>query len=520
MLQTFRLRYLSCLNLKFSIAFLLTGFFLAQCGFASDPPGVVINVVDDFKNDTLGNPSIAILPNGSYVASHGLTVKGSKDITLVFSSSDRGVTWKKIAEVDSHVAATLFVHKGDLYLIGVRKKSGDAVISRSSDGGKTWTQPDDENSGLLTKGEKYWASSVRILVDNGRIFRAFEDMKDRWSPMVFSAPADSDLLKASNWTKSNNILYEKDHFGGSKELLLCGNILKAPNGSLVNFLCATRAGNYAAILPIENSGERIRYDPNTAYVDFPFRHPKYTIRYDERTKLYWAIGEKQYAPYAKHNIMALASSPDLLTWKVKMLVLQHVDSNSIGFRNSEWHFDGNDIVLVCAVSWDETPSYKDLSYLTFHRFKDVRHKNMDSSSRLLGESREARFIGGGIAVVGKNFSMKPFSEGELIFSNDSSRLKNLPADFKSGWKFTQIQKGNRSDLQVRPMKAAGTEIYFATAITQEMIDVTGWASVPDSEFDYGSRTKLRIFKRSPKRGEVIKIPDGNSCGGILLIKDP
>ena len=133
--------------------------------------------------------------------------------------------------------------------------------------------------------------------------------------------------------------------------------------------------------------------------------------------------------------------------------------------------------MVCVVSWDETPSYKDLGHLTYHRIKEFRRSSMDLSSPLLGESRGAQFSFDGNLIRGINFSMKGFSEGELIFANDTSRLKKLPKDFKTGWKFTQIHKGNRSDLEVRVSKA--TEIYFATAVTQELIDVTGWDSVPD-----------------------------------------
>ena len=61
-------------------------------------PGTVIDYSAAETGKYIGSPSLAILPNGVYVASHDLfgPASGEKDAgtTRIFISSDRGVTWK------------------------------------------------------------------------------------------------------------------------------------------------------------------------------------------------------------------------------------------------------------------------------------------------------------------------------------------------------------------------------------------------------------------------------------------
>ena len=67
------------------------------------PPGVVINHSPASSGLYIGSPSIAVLTNGDYVASHDFFGPQSKEEikarTLVFRSSDKGNTWKKASEI-------------------------------------------------------------------------------------------------------------------------------------------------------------------------------------------------------------------------------------------------------------------------------------------------------------------------------------------------------------------------------------------------------------------------------------
>src|SRR6186997_484525 len=103
------------------------------------PPGVVIDFSPAAAKQYIGSPSIAILPDGSYVASHDYFSPGNQgDRTDVFRSTDRGQHWTKSAELKGQWWSGLFVHKGALYIMGTSQAYGACVVRRSTDGGKTW----------------------------------------------------------------------------------------------------------------------------------------------------------------------------------------------------------------------------------------------------------------------------------------------------------------------------------------------------------------------------------------------
>ena len=121
----------------------------------SKTPGVVVNHVPASSGKYIGSPSLAVLPGGDYVASHDYFGPKSnehvKAASSVFKSSDRGKSWKKIADIDGAFWSTLFVHRGQLYLLGPDRHHGNVLIRRSTDGGVTnGTKPSVTfNSGTL-----------------------------------------------------------------------------------------------------------------------------------------------------------------------------------------------------------------------------------------------------------------------------------------------------------------------------------------------------------------------------------
>ena len=124
----------------------------------------------------MGCPSIAILPDGGYVASHSWFGPGTTNDSLaVFGSDDRGCSWHHLADVKGQWWSNLFVHDGALYLMGVSKRYGHLVIRRSTDGGKSWTDPKDRKSGLLHDDAQYHTAPVPVVVHRGRVWRAMED---------------------------------------------------------------------------------------------------------------------------------------------------------------------------------------------------------------------------------------------------------------------------------------------------------------------------------------------------------
>ena len=107
--------------------FTLLVIFFVNTLFAqtNKPPGVVINHIPKSTGKYIGSPSICILPNGDYVASHDEFGPKSTEyrsaFTNIFSSEDKGNTWKKIGRIDGQFWSNLFFHNGALYIMGTNK---------------------------------------------------------------------------------------------------------------------------------------------------------------------------------------------------------------------------------------------------------------------------------------------------------------------------------------------------------------------------------------------------------------
>ena len=374
---------------------------IAEPAAKAKVPGVVIKHLPAATECYIGSPSIAMLPGGEYVASHDIF--GPKCVsqhaggpTKVYVSSDKGKSWQYVSGVHQ-AASTLFVHKGALYIMGLG--NGTVVISRSDDGGRTWTRAHDKNDGVLISKGRYHTGPTPVVEHNGRIWRAMEDTLgpggwgDHFNAFMMSAPADSDLLKAENWTCSNRLGRNTDWLGKTFGGWLEGNAVVTPQGGIANMLRVyyhSYDGAKAAIIDISEDGKTARFDPESGFVDFPGGAKKFTIRFDPVSKLYWSLsnyippehkrGGKLYRTgnaESTRNTLALISSPDLRNWTVRSIVLYHPDADKHGFQYADWQFEGTDIVAAVRTSFDDelggAHNMHDANYLTFHRVSDFRN---------------------------------------------------------------------------------------------------------------------------------------------------
>jgi hypothetical protein len=358
---------------------------------ASAPPGVVIDFEPASSRRYVGSPSIVVLPGGDYVASHDLFGPGtSGDTTEVFVSRDQGRSWQQRATLRGQVWSTLFVHEGQLYLLGTDRFNGAVVIRRSGDGGSTWTTPSSNTTGRLLAGS-FSTGPTPVLVSGGRIWRALEAVRSgSWGlnflPFMLSAPVGSDLLQAASWTSSNRITPQSSWLGGQFRGFLEGNAVAAPGGGIVNVLRVhtTKYPERAALIHLSPDGRTATFDPATDFVAFPGGSKKFTIHYDELTERYWALANDVPASYRgqasvdrTRNTLSLVSSSDLRTWRVERVVLQHASVSKSGFQYADWQFDGNDLIAAIRTAFREpsgvlAASSHDSNYLTFLRIRDFR----------------------------------------------------------------------------------------------------------------------------------------------------
>lgn len=387
----------------------VTRFVLITCALlastvasAEDVPGVAITYIPASSRVYIGSPGIVVLPNGHYIAKHDEFGPGSAEykeaITQVFTSSDRGATWSHLATVKGMYWASVFVHRGDLYLMGTSKNYGDTVIRRSVDGGKTWSIPKDKTSGVLLDDAKYHCAPVPIVVHEGRLWRGMEDAMgpgnwgDHFRAFMMSAPVDADLLRVDSWTSSNrlgrNPKWLTGKFGGWLE----GNAVVTPDGSLVDVLRVDYSpdGGKAAIIPISKDGKNATFDSSTGFVDFPGGAKKFTIRFDPVSKRYWTLSNpilprhKDPSAGRVRNAVALMRSKDLRNWETRCIVLYHPDVDKHGFQYLDWLFEGNDMIVASRTAYGtgDRAAHRqhDANYLTFHRIGNFRELTMRDSA--------------------------------------------------------------------------------------------------------------------------------------------
>jgi hypothetical protein len=289
---------------------------------------------------------------------------------------------------------------------------GRCVIRKSTDGGRTWTEAEDERSGLLRPDLSYATAPVPVVIHNGRIWRAMEDEKSgggwghSFRAFVMSAPIDADLLKASNWTSTNAIPRDPTWLGGQFRGWLEGNAVVDPDGRMVNILRvnvenASRIAGKAAVVRISNDGRTATFDPKTGFIELPGAAKKFTIRYDPKSKAYWSLtnpvmGRTDRNAGSVRNTLALLRSENLIKWEMRCILLHHPDVGHHGFQYPDWVFDGDDLIAAIRTAYDDgvggAHNAHDANYLTFHRFEKFRDLTLADSiidPQTIGDARPA-----------------------------------------------------------------------------------------------------------------------------------
>ncbi|MCI0514545.1 glycoside hydrolase [candidate division KSB1 bacterium] len=370
---------------------------------ALEIPGVVIQHAPATGKIYLGSPGIAVLPDGNYVAKCDEFGPGStaetQAMTQLFISTNRGKNWLPLRRIEGSFWASIFVHADALYLMGTDKASGNVVIRKSLDGGVNWTEPVDSLTGRILNDGDYHTAPVPVVIHDHRIWRAFEDAKNpggwgyQFRAFMMSAPVDADLLNSHRWTCSNRLGRSPEWLEGQFGGWLEGNAVVTPAGKLVNILRVDyrQGAEKAAVIAISADGQTATFDPQQDFIDFPGGCKKFTIRFDPVSQKYWALSNpvlpqhRQENPERTRNALALLCSPDLRQWEMRSIVLYHPDVKQHGFQYPDWLFDGQDLITVIRVAFDDESggahNQHDANYLLFYRIKNFRHKTMKDSAK-------------------------------------------------------------------------------------------------------------------------------------------
>jgi hypothetical protein len=500
-------------------------------------PGVVIDYSPASSGLYIGSPSLAVWTNGDYVASHDFFGPKSAEFvsarSVVFRSTDRGQSWRRVAEIQGAFWSTLFTYRGALYLLGTDRHHGNVVIRRSTDGGTTWTSPTNAATGLLRADGEYHCAPMPVVEYQGRLWRGMEWRNPpvawgiNYRAGVMSVPVGADLLEASAWLWGEHLPSDRAWNGGDMGAWLEGNVVPAPDGRLVEVLRVQTKGveEKAAIVSISAEGQKAAFDPATGFFPFPGGAKKFSIRKDPKTGAYWSLAsivlERHRAenPGGIRNALALTYSENLTNWTIRSVLLYHPDVVKHGFQYVDWLFDGEDLIAACRTAHDDDQggahNYHDANYLTFHRWKNFRTLTMADSVAMPAQA-EVRAEAVGLTLSGTGWTLQPLAEGKKAFSNRDYIWKDLPARFQ-GWRYTQTAGGERAEMKV-VAKQAG-KLYLAAGAAQARMSLTGWTALPDASFHYTDKglSEMNVYTRDINAGEIIALPQGNWTGGLLLV---
>ncbi len=504
----------------------------------SKVPGVVVAHSPASKKVYLGSPGICILPDGTYLAKCDLFGPGAPKeagpITRLFRSTDRGQSWAHLGDVERLFWASVFPHRGAVYLLGSGGQSGrEAVIRRSTDGGRTWTEPVDEKTGRLRADGVHHCAPTPVIEHKGRLWRGMEVVVGKgWGhpfrAMMMSVPAGADLLDASAWTFSDPLPSDPSWLGGEFGGWLEGNAVPTPDGRIVNILRVhyLPTGGKAAVVEVSDDGKQQRFDPNTGFIDCPGGCKKLNIRFDPVSKRYWNVSnwippwDQGGNPERTRNTMALSYSEDLIHWTVKTIVVYHPDLAEHGFQYIDWVFDGDDIAALSRTACDDglggAHNQHDANFITFHRIAGFRDLTMEDSAPV--ERIEETIVeAAGFTALGYGFEKAPFGEGAQAYANREYVWKDVPDRLADFGAFTRTRGGERARVFVRAKRDC--TVYVATAMGAGAYDMLKWTPVEEVTFRYTDRseTRMQVYSRDFKAGEQGCVQQCGWTGTLVLL---
>lgn len=363
---------------------------LARTGYA---PGTVVNYLhpeDDafkFSGRSICSPSLVKHPDGYMLASMDVYSGGApQNLSFVYRSDDSGETWYYVCDLFPCFWGKLFLHRGNIYMIGMSTEYGDILIGRY-DGKFSFCMPAVIARGSCSSQESgFHHAPMPVIEYSGRLWTSAE--YGAWavgthSMTMLSADAEGDLLDSAKWTIAEPLPYDPDWEGtvqGHSSGCIEGNAVISPDGRLYNILryqtngCVPSFGK-AMVLSAEPSEpeKRLAFD---RVIDFPGNLSKFDIIYDAESKKYWTVCSRILnADHAgARNLLSLASSDNLSEWKVNCDLLDYRDSDPkmTGFQYVSFCFDADDLIYLCRTAFNGARNFHDANYSTFHRVKNFR----------------------------------------------------------------------------------------------------------------------------------------------------
>lgn len=336
-------------------------------------PGTVVNYLHPrdlryaFSGRHTCSPSIVRLPDGRLLVSMDIfDGNAPQNLTLIYSSDDDGRTWQYLTDVFPCFWGSLFVFRGELYLMGISTEYGDLLIGRGDRDGNFGT-PTVLMRGSASPGETGpHRAPMLVLEAEGRLWTAAEYgawSRGRFAMGVFSAGADGDLLDAENWRCTGFLPYDRSWPGaypapGAIE----GNIVLKPDGSMKEIM---RVGDGTGLLLGIDKNDPERPPVFERFLPLPFGHSKFEIRQHASGK-YIAVGNR----LPRRTILSVFASDDLENWTLLGDVVnkEEYPLDEVGFQYPSFLIEGDELLLAVRSGFNGAENFHDTNYIGFFRF--------------------------------------------------------------------------------------------------------------------------------------------------------
>lgn len=350
------------------------------------------DTVFDFSGTFVAGPSIVRCPSGRLLASMDVFSRREEYACLshLYYSEDGGISWHWQGDLFPCYWGRLFLHKGKVYMFSGTNGQGAAVISRSEDEGNTWSAP----STLFFACYKgaYHSAPGSVVSAHGRLWIPIS--MGRWDEIGFgmgyiSAPDDSDLLDPQNWEMSEFISHDSNWPGSPKNV---GPGLNDQGADIEGNIVCDENGNMHALYRMDiakgepHTGKTIVLDIDPSTPDKPYTfnsipdcpvgsNSKFCVKYDPESKMYIMIGTEQSLEQAWHRtVISMAVSKDLHKWKVvkRLFDYHQMDRAMVGLQYPDWDYDGDDIVMLLRLGFNQADSHHNSNCISFTRIRNFR----------------------------------------------------------------------------------------------------------------------------------------------------
>ena len=280
---------------------------------------VVVTQVPD-ENHFIHDPAMTILPNGHLIGAAPVWGRKNKNRVIhVSRSKDGGKTWTKICE-KPWSEATLYVHEYRLYMFTQIQVFQGVWVSASDDEGVTWTEPVEVIK--ADPARKHWSIQLGMAVRDGWLYwgngRGFEDMG------VVACDLKKGLLDPEAWIASDAVvmpipqeIMSGTFSDGSPMRCLEGNVVDVGGRLLVIARAVINrygTANMAAVFDVTREGRTLALTFRQLY-PVPGGQCKFHILRDERSGLFWMASNLPTNSLGLYQDPAIAPPPGKPAWQ-------------------------------------------------------------------------------------------------------------------------------------------------------------------------------------------------------------